>query len=52
MVRAKPKRLNRQAAVDMCTRIASIAEAMSGKRAAETEAGKVAAKLEAMGSAK
>jgi predicted TIM-barrel fold metal-dependent hydrolase len=52
MVRAKPKQLRRQAAIDMCTGIASIAEAMSGKRAAETEAGKVAAKLGAMGSTK
>jgi hypothetical protein len=52
MVRAKPKQLHRQAAIDMCTQIASIAEAMSGKRAAETEAGKVAAKLGAMSSAK
>jgi len=52
MVAAKPKRLNRQAAIDLCTRIASIAEAMSGKRAVETEAGKVAGKLGAMGSAK
>jgi hypothetical protein len=50
MVRAKPKRLNQQAAIDMCTQIADIAEAMSGKRAAETEAAKVAAKLGAMGS--
>jgi predicted TIM-barrel fold metal-dependent hydrolase len=48
MVRAKPKRLRRQAAIDLCHQVADIAEAMSGKRAAETEAGKVAERLAKM----
>jgi hypothetical protein len=42
MAGARPKPLNAQAAVEECERLAALAEAMSGKPAAQTEAGRVA----------
>jgi len=42
---SEPKPLNVPRAIEECERLASIAEAMSGKPASETEAGKVAEEL-------
>ncbi len=46
LVGPEPKPLNRAAAIEACEQIASIAEAMSGKPGAETEAAQVARRLD------
>jgi len=45
LVGPEPKPLNVDAAIEECKRLAAIAQAMSGRPAAETEAGRVAARL-------
>ena len=49
LVGALPKRLSVGRAIEECERIAAIAEAMSGKRAVETEAGRVAKEIASNG---